>query len=75
MIIAANALIRRSGHNRGLGSIWNEMKLARAKRRAYTKTIKSLSSLSDRDLKDLGIARCQIAGKAFDCVYETSRRA
>lgn len=75
MNIAANALIRRSGHSRSLTAIWNEMKLSRAKRRAYTNTIKSLSNLNDRDLRDLGIARSQIASKAWDCVYETSHQA
>ncbi len=75
MIIAANALIRRSGHSRSVTEIWNELKISRAKRRAYKNTIKSLSNLNDRDLRDLGIGRSQIASKAWDCIYETSHQA
>ncbi|QIE46033.1 DUF1127 domain-containing protein [Pseudohalocynthiibacter aestuariivivens] len=75
MIIASNALVRRSGHSRTLIQAWNQMRLMIAKRRAYVNTVKTLSTLTDRELSDLGIIRSQIAAKASDCVYGTRHTA
>jgi len=40
-----------------------------AKRKVYALTVKELSSLSDRELADLGIARPMIASIAIEATY------
>lgn len=45
------------------------------KNRAYNRTVDELSALGANELKDLGIARHQIADMAHDCVYGTRKAA
>ena len=42
---------------------------ALARRRVYSQTMSELSSLSDRDLRDLGISRAMIAEVANQAAY------
>ncbi|MBP9950159.1 MAG: DUF1127 domain-containing protein [Cypionkella sp.] len=42
---------------------------AMARRRVYSQTMSELSSLSDRDLRDLGISRAMIAEVANQAAY------
>lgn len=42
---------------------------ARAKRAVYDRTLKELSAMSDRDLADLGIARCDARSIAHEAAY------
>ncbi|MEB8387258.1 DUF1127 domain-containing protein [Rhodobacteraceae bacterium KMM 6894] len=45
------------------------------KSRAYNRTVCELSALGANELKDLGIARHEIADTAHDCVYGTRKVA
>ncbi len=47
----------------------SSFKKARAQRRMYRKTINELSSLSDRELNDLGLCRSMIQDVARNAVY------
>ena len=46
-----------------------ELKAAFQRRALYRRTIRELRLLSDRDLGDLGIARCSIKSRAYEAVY------
>lgn len=41
----------------------------RAKHKIYTTTLRELSSVSDRDLSDLGMSRSMIKGIALEAAY------
>ena len=41
----------------------------RAKRKVYTTTLRELSGLSNRDLRDLGISRSMIKQISYDAAY------
>lgn len=47
----------------------DQMRKAQAKRTVYRATYHELSSLSDRDLKDLGIPRSNIKRLAMEAAY------
>ncbi len=47
----------------------DQMRRAGAKRRAFQTTYHELSVLSDRDLRDLGIPRCDIKRIAWEAAY------
>jgi uncharacterized protein YjiS (DUF1127 family) len=46
--------------------------IAIRKHKRYNRTVRELSYLSDRDLADLGIARCDIPGIAERVTRETT---
>lgn len=46
-----------------------QIRMALAKRGVYNTTRRELSALSDRDLTDLGIARCDINRLAREAAY------
>ncbi len=54
-----------------LSALWTALETRRKQRRVYRATFNELSSLSNRDLGDLGIARSQIRSIAL----ETGRNA
>ncbi|MEX3316983.1 DUF1127 domain-containing protein [Sulfitobacter sp. PS-8MA] len=41
-------------------SLWTAMTEARARRASYRQTLNELQALSDRELADIGLARCDI---------------
>ncbi len=41
-------------------SLWTAMAEARARRASYRRTLSELLALNDRELADIGIARCDI---------------
>lgn len=41
-----------------------------ARRKVYGNTVSELASLSDRELSDLGIARCNIRRLALEAAYD-----
>ena len=41
-----------------------------ARRALYRRTVRELRDLSNRDLADLGIARCSIKSRAYEAVYK-----
>ena len=47
----------------------DQMRKAQAKRKVYRATYHELSSLSDRDLRDLGIPRSNIKRLALEAAY------
>jgi uncharacterized protein YjiS (DUF1127 family) len=47
----------------------DQMRKAQAKRKVYRATYHELSSLSDRDLRDLGIPRSNIKRLAMEAAY------
>ncbi|RKF13497.1 DUF1127 domain-containing protein [Roseovarius spongiae] len=75
MIIASNALIRRSGHANGAAALIGNVAQAVARRRAYRKTVNELSQLTARELADLGLSRGNIRATAYDSVYGTRQEA
>ena len=48
-----------------------DLAAAAAKRKMYRTTLRELSSLSDRDLADLGLGRTMIHSIAFEAAYGT----
>lgn len=53
-----------------LAQIWADIKAASAKRALYRETIRELNTLSNRELADLGIARCEIPRIAYETSYK-----
>ncbi len=51
------------------GSAFKSVKEAMDRRRVYNQTVLELSSLSDRDLADLGMARPMISDVAREAAY------
>lgn len=47
----------------------DQFRNARARRRAYSDTYQELSMLTDRDLRDLGIARSNIKRLAWEAAH------
>lgn len=48
----------------------DRMRQALARRRVYRTTFSELASLSDRELNDLGIPRCNIKRTAMEAAYD-----
>ncbi len=40
------------------------------KRRAYNKTVRELSKMTDRDLADIGFSRSEIKARALKSIYK-----
>ncbi|WP_040615572.1 DUF1127 domain-containing protein [Oceanicola granulosus] len=64
----------RAGYNTGslrtrLTGLVNEYRERQAKYNVYRRTVTELSSLTDRDLADLGVHRSQIRGLAHEAAY------
>lgn len=58
--------------SRGFGAAWRAWRAWRAdaeRRAAYRQTRRELSSLSDRELDDLGLSRWDIDRVARECVW------
>ena len=51
------------------GNILKSVKAAVERRRVYARTVQELSSLSDRDLTDMGISRLAIVDVAREAAY------
>ena len=51
------------------GAFITDLREARAKRRVYRTTLNELSSLSNRELADLGIARGEVRNIAMQAAY------
>jgi uncharacterized protein YjiS (DUF1127 family) len=54
---------------RRISGLFGALKSAFAQRRIYTQTMAELGQLNDRELADLGIARCAIAAVAREAAY------
>ena len=53
-----------------LTHMWSQFCELRAKRRLYNQTVRELDSLTDRELKDLGITRGMIRSIAMESYYD-----
>ncbi|MGH1578267.1 DUF1127 domain-containing protein [Planktotalea sp.] len=54
-----------------IASLWAQVSEARAKRAVFRQTFSELSSLSSRELADLGIARSMIRRIAYQAAYDS----
>lgn len=52
-----------------IATLWAHLVEARAKRKIYTRTVRELSSLSTRELNDLGINYSMIRTLAYQAAY------
>lgn len=64
-----SAQMRPALSNRNHG-IFHRIREAFARYRLYNATARELSQLSDRDLKDIGISRCDIQSIARQSAYQ-----
>lgn len=55
------------------GNLRKEFREEIARRRLYSKTFRELDGLSDRDLRDIGVNRLQVADIAREAAYGTDR--
>ncbi|WP_170326415.1 DUF1127 domain-containing protein [Ruegeria arenilitoris] len=53
----------------GLFSNYAEARVEHFRRGIYAKTVQSLEKLTDRQLEDIGIPRCDINRRAYESVY------
>ncbi|MGB7318095.1 MAG: DUF1127 domain-containing protein [Planktotalea sp.] len=53
-----------------LAAIWQGVKDARMKRAVFNQTLNELSSLSTRELNDLGLSRSMIRRIAYEAAYQ-----
>ena len=58
-----------------LTHMWDQFCELRAKRRLYNQTVRELDSLTDRELKDLGITRGMIRSIAMESHYDNQNIA
>tara|TARA_R110002072_G_C7558352_1_gene499953 strand:+ start:211 stop:438 length:228 start_codon:yes stop_codon:yes gene_type:complete len=75
MHTVATAIFRQPFQGFGVVETLAALKDRMDKKRAYNRTVDELSALGANELKDLGIARHEIANKAHDCVYGTRKAA
>ncbi|MEM1005028.1 MAG: DUF1127 domain-containing protein [Pseudomonadota bacterium] len=59
-----------SGLFNGLFAKYSEAKVEHFRRRIYSKTVRDLENLSDRQLADIGVPRDQIKQRAYASVYQ-----
>lgn len=71
----ATALTRQPFQGFGIVETLAAVKERLDKSRAYSRTVNELSALGANELKDLGIARHEIADTAHACVYGTRKAA
>ncbi len=75
LVMTSNALgfvFARASH--WVDGVATSISEARAKRAVYTRTLNELSAMSDRDLADLGIARCDARSIAREAAYGPQRQ-
>jgi uncharacterized protein YjiS (DUF1127 family) len=55
------------------GRFSGELREEAARRRLYSRTFRELDGLNDRDLRDIGVSRLQIAEIAHEAAYGSHR--
>ncbi|MFY2824488.1 DUF1127 domain-containing protein [Ruegeria sp. MALMAid1280] len=53
----------------GMFSNYAEARVEHFRRGIYAKTVRSLENLTDRQLEDIGVPRCDINRRAYESVY------
>lgn len=74
MAVATNHTALKSAPTFGLASLVEAVKVRYARHRMYRQTVNELSSLSNRELADLGLHRSMIRRIAMQAAEEQSAR-
>lgn len=72
MAFFTETLSSRASFGDKIAAFWVQAQEARTKRAVFHQTFRELSSLSTRDLNDLGLSRSMIRRVAYQAAYEAN---
>ncbi len=64
------ALVANTANWLGIASWWKNYTRKSAQQRAYRSTVKELSKLTDRELRDIGLSRYDIHSVSMETFYD-----